>query len=442
MVERLADAAKRVVARLRAAGFEAHFVGGCVRDLVMGKEPKDVDIATSARPQKVRELFQRTVPIGAQFGVILVLEGDRQFEVATFRADGEYVDGRRPKDVRFCDARSDVMRRDFTINGMLYDPDDERVIDYVGGQQDIDGRVVRCIGDPIQRLEEDKLRVMRAVRFACRLGFEIERGTWDAAKRVGPEIGAVSAERIRDELARILTEGGAARGVEMLHEIGALSVILPEVVAMAGVAQPEEFHPEGDVLTHTMLALAELSEPNAELAMATLVHDVGKPATMSVADRIRFHRHEEVGAEMAWAICRRLKFSNVETEKVGWLVGNHMRIAQAPEMRPARLKRLLREEHFEDLLELHRLDCLACHRDLAKWEFCRAKLAELSEEELRPAPLLDGRGLIDMGYNPGPIFKEMLGAIESAQLEGEISTKHEAEAFIRSRFPPDLTPNT
>jgi len=435
MAKALTQNAERVVARLRAAGFEAYFVGGCVRDLVMGKEPKDIDIATSARPKKVRELFPHTVPIGAQFGVILVLAGEDQFEVATFRADSEYVDGRRPKDVRFCDARADVLRRDFTINGMLYDPEAGRIIDYVGGKEDLAGRVVRCIGDAIQRLSEDKLRVMRAVRFACRLGFTIEPDTWEATKRVAPEIGVVSAERIRDELVRILTEGGAAQGIRMLLEMGALSVILPEVAAMDGVPQPEEFHPEGDVLTHTMLALDELSEPSPELAMATLLHDVGKPATIAVADRIRFHRHEEVGAEMAHAVCRRLKFSNVETETITWLVRDHMRIAQAPEMRPGRLKRLLREEHFEDLLELHRLDCLACHRDLGKWEFCRARMAELSEEELRPAPLLTGGDLIRMGYRPGPIFKEILGATENAQLEGEISTRDEAEAFIQSRFP-------
>ena len=437
MTEALVNTAKGIVDRLRAAGFEAYFVGGCVRDLVMGKQAKDIDVATNALPEQVGKLFRRTILVGAQFGVVRVLEAGHEFEVATFRADGEYLDGRHPVKVTFCDARADVLRRDFTINGMLYDPVTDSVIDHVGGKEDIAKRVVRCIGDPVERFQEDKVRVMRAVRFACRLGFVVAPDTSAAAKRIAPKIAEVSAERVRDELLRILMEGGAAKGVQMLRDFGVLEVILPEVVAMEGVPQPEEFHPEGDVLTHTMLALGEMVNPTPQLAMAVLLHDVGKPTCFTDDDRVRFHRHEQVGADTARRICRRLKFSNAQTEVITWLVANHMRVADAPKMRIGRLKRLLREPDFEELLELHRVDCLACHRQMDKWEFCKSKLAEVSQEELRPEPLLSGSDLIDMGYRPGPIFKEILRAVETAQLEGEIATREDAAGFVRARFRRD-----
>lgn len=430
----LLDAGKRIVDGLRSAGFEAHFVGGCVRDLVMGKQPKDIDVATNALPEQVRKLFRRTVMVGAQFGVVRVLQAGHEFEVATFRADGEYLDGRHPVKVTFCDAKADVLRRDFTINGMLYDPATASVIDHVGGKEDIAERVVRCIGDPKQRFGEDKVRIMRAVRFACRLGFDVDPATFAAAKHMAPRISEVSAERVRDELLRILTEGGAAEGVQMLHDLGVLEVILPEVAATIGVVQPEEFHPEGDVFTHTKIALSEMHGPSSVLAMAVLLHDVGKPPCMSVDDRVRFHRHAQVGADMARRICGRLKFSKAQTAAVAWLVANHMRVADAPKMRAGRLKRLLREPRFADLLELHRVDCLACHRQMAAWEFCKAQLAQLSEQELRPEPLLNGRDLIAMGYRPGPVFKQVLQAIETAQLEGEVATREQAEAFVRERL--------
>ena len=428
-------AAKPIVERLRAAGFEAYFVGGCVRDWVMGRDPKDIDVATSARPQQVQKLFRRTIPVGVQFGVVLVREGGEEFEVATFRADGEYLDGRRPTTVHFCDAKADVERRDFTINGMLYDPVTEQVIDYVGGQQDIAHRVIRCIGEPAERFEEDKLRLMRAVRFACGLGFDIEPATLGAAKRAASQIAVVSAERIRDELLRILTEGGATRGIELLADMGVLEVILPEVAAMAGVPQPPEYHPEGDVLTHTLLALSHMESPSPELAMAVLLHDVGKPVTITHDDRIRFNGHDVKGAAMARTICRRLKLSNAQTDAIEWIVLNHMRIAFAPEMRLNKLKRLLREEHFSDLLQMHRLDCIASHGRMGVWDFCRSKLEELSPEVLKPRPLLGGRELIEMGYKPGPAFKAMLEAVETAQLEGEIATREAAEQLVRERFP-------
>ena len=435
MQEALFLSAKRVVDRLRDGGFEAYFVGGCVRDLVMGKTPKDVDIATSATPEQVKGLFPRAIMVGAQFGVVRVRIGGCEFEVATFRADGDYHDGRRPASVHYCDAQGDVNRRDFTLNGMLHDPATGQTIDLVGGQTDIAKRVVRCIGDPIERFREDKLRVMRAVRFACRLDFSIDPDTFAAAKAVAPEIGVVSAERIRDELVRILTEGGAAAGVQMLADLGVLAVVLPEVAAMQDVPQPAEFHPEGCVFTHTKLALAAMDQPSVELAVATLLHDVGKPATLTHEDRIRFTGHAEVGATMARRICRRLKFSNAQTEVIEWLVARHMHVADAPAMRIGKLKRFLRQERFADLLNLYRLDCVASHGKLEAWDFCQRKLQELSEEDLRPAPLLSGRDLIDMGYPPGPEFKAMLDAVESAQLGGEIGTRSEAEEFVRRAFP-------
>ena len=437
MKRSLVQAATRVVTRLQASGFEAYFVGGCVRDLVMDRAPKDIDVATDARPEQVQGLFRRTIPVGAQFGVVLVRSAGWEIEVATFRSDGEYLDGRRPTEVHFCDARSDVQRRDFTINGMLYDPAKEEMLDYVGGRDDIERRVVRCIGDPVRRFEEDKLRVMRAVRFACRLDFAIDPDTFEAAKTAAPGIGVVSAERIREELVLILTEGSPARGIRLLADMGVLAVVLPEVEAMAGVPQPPEFHPEGDVLTHTLLALDALDRPSPGLAMAALLHDVGKPATLQVADRIRFHGHAEVGEDVGRRICERLRFSSAGTSKIAWLVARHMHVADAPRMRLGRLKRLLREEHFSDLLELHRVDCVASHGDLGAWRFCRQKLEELSEEELRPAPLIDGHRLIEMGYEPGPRFKEILQAAETAQLEQRVATPEAAEAFVRSEFPPD-----
>ncbi len=435
MSESAAKTAKHIVLRLREAGFQAYFVGGCVRDMLMGRQAKDIDIATDARPGDVGRLFPRTLAVGAHFGVMIVLVGGEQFEVATFRADGEYLDGRRPAEVHFCDAVHDVLRRDFTINGMLYDPVSDAVIDHVGGQADIAAKVLRCIGDPVERFEEDRLRVLRAVRFACRLGFDIDPATLKAAKQVAPNIGTVSAERIREELVRILTEGGPSRGIRLLMDIAALAVILPEVAAMDGVPQPPEFHPEGDVLTHTLLCLDALDAPSAELAMAVLLHDVGKPATMEQKERLRFHGHDEKGGAIAREMCRRLKFSNAQTEKIAWLVENHMRFMNVLDMRQGKLKRLLREEHFADLLELHRVDCVASHGDLAKWRFCKEKLAELSEEDLRPEPLIDGRRLIEMGYTPGRIFKDILSAVESAQLEGEIATPEEAEALVRRDYP-------
>jgi len=433
------EQATEIVRALRAAGHEAFFVGGGVRDLLRGVPPADYDIATSAEPEAVRALFPRTVPVGAAFGVILVLVGDERFEVSTFRREGPYSDGRRPDSVAFADARQDVLRRDFTVNGLLYDPLTGEVRDYVGARADLERQLIRAIGDPRARFLEDRLRLLRAVRFAANLGFAIEPLTFAALRELAPQIRSVSAERIREELTKLLTRPGARRGLELLEESGLLAVILPEVAALAGVAQPPEFHPEGDVLVHTALAL-ELFEAlpearrTATLAFAVLLHDIGKPATFVLADRIRFNEHEKVGAELAARVCRRLRFSNAETERIVALVEGHMCLKDVRKMRPATLKRLLAREEIEELLELYRIDCRASHGKLGKYEFARKMQAELSQAELKPPRLLTGDDLRALGWPPGPSYRLMLRAVEDAQLDGEIATREAALALVRERF--------
>jgi putative nucleotidyltransferase with HDIG domain len=424
--------ARSIVAQLRAAGYQAYLVGGCVRDLLLGRAPKDFDVATDARPDRVSELFERSEQVGAHFGVVLVRENTSQVEVATFRSDASYSDGRRPDAVHFeSDPRQDAMRRDFTINALLLDPDTSQVLDFTGGREDLRRRVVRAIGDPEERFQEDHLRLIRAVRFAARLDFEIEAATMEAIQRLHGLIVKVSPERVRDELARILTEGGTRRGFELLDETGLLGDILPEVAAMKGVAQPPEFHPEGDVWTHTMLLLEKLRHPTVTLAAGALLHDVGKPPTFRVADRIRFDGHVEEGVKLAHGILTRLRFSGEQTEQIEALIANHMRFMHTGQMRESTMKRFLRMDNFIEHLELHRLDCLSSTGKLDTYKRVLARLEELGEEELRPKPLLTGRDLIEQGYEPGPAFGKMLAAVEDAQLEGRVRSKEEALAVVR-----------
>ncbi len=431
------EAAAAIVAALKGAGHEAYFVGGCVRDMMRGLDPEEFDIVTSARPEEVRALFPRTVSVGESFGVIVVMEGGRRYEVATFRTDKAYEDGRRPTGVEFSlRAEEDVKRRDFTVNGLLLDPGTGRVMDYVGGLQDIEGRVIRAIGDPDERFAEDHLRMLRAVRFAANLGFEIEPLTLAALGRHAAAIGRISAERVRDEFTRMITGGGARRGMELLAATGLLVRILPEVDAMRGVDQPARFHPEGDVWEHTLRMLDLLppgkgDEAGRRLAWAALLHDVGKPLTRSEDARgIHFYGHSKQGEETARAVMERLRFSRADTEAVASLIAHHMIFLNVAQMRPNRLKRFLRMPDFDLHLELHRLDCLASHGDLESYEFCRAKGAAFAAEDLRPPRLLTGEDLIAMGFKPGPLFHEILRAVEDAQLDGEISTAEESRRFV------------
>jgi poly(A) polymerase len=434
--------ATRIVQTLVNAGHTALFAGGCVRDMLMGRQPEDYDIATSASPEAVMGLFERTISVGARFGVVVVVMDGVNFEVATFRSEADYADGRHPGQVSFTDARGDVQRRDFTINGMLYDPLAERVLDYVDGQEDIRRKLIRCIGDPVQRFSEDHLRMLRAIRFAARFGYSIEPATAEAIRQLAERIGSVSAERIGQELCKMITGPSPRAAVEWMNRTGLLERILPEVAAMRGVEQPEQFHPEGDVYAHTLRMLelmdAEREDypPTCEFALGVMLHDVGKPSTFERADRVRFNLHAQVGRGLAAGICRRLCLSNDQTQRVCELVDEHMRVGDAPRMRDGRLRQLMLRDSFADMLQLHRLDCLASHGDLSSWEYCRRKQTEFAGE---PAPLprlLTGRDLIAMGYEPGPVFTRILNAVEEAQLDGVISTPAEAQRLARERFPP------
>ncbi len=427
--------AEAICAVLRAHGHRALLAGGCVRDFLLGVPPKDIDIATSALPGEVEALFERTVSVGKAFGVIAVIQADAVFEVTTFRRDGPYLDGRHPSHVTFTGEIEDAQRRDFTINALFYDPETRRVLDHVGGQADIERRILRTVGDPHQRFQEDHLRLLRAVRFAARLGYAIDDETLAAIRALAPGVMTTSAERIRDELIKILTEGAARRGFELLDDTGLLAHVLPEIAAMKGVAQPEAYHPEGDVFVHTLLLLDKLEDPTPELALAALLHDVGKPPTQTFEDRIRFNYHEKVGADMAETICRRLRLSRRTTDRVRWLVEQHMRLRWLPEMRESKRRRFVREEGFDELVELCRLDSLASHGDLSTIAWTETYLAQLSPDQVKPAPLLTGDDLIAMGYRPGPLFGEILAAVEDAQLEDRIRGLSDAESFVRTHWP-------
>jgi poly(A) polymerase len=432
-----AGLALKIINALRGQGHTALLVGGCVRDFLLGKTPKDFDVATTARPDQILDLFPKAQGVGAHFGVVLVCEEGVCVEVATFRSDYSYVDGRRPGRVVFeTDPKQDALRRDFTINALMLDPVSNQVLDFVKGREDLDRGIIRAIGDPQTRFREDHLRMLRAVRFAARLGFSIEPATMTAIQRLRGLIHTVSAERIRDEIARILTEGGARRGFELLDESGLLAEILPEVAAMKGVEQPPEFHPEGDVWIHTLIMLERLESPNLPLALGVLLHDVGKPPTFRIADRIRFDEHEQVGARMTSEILGRLRFSNETIERVSALVANHMKFKDVQKMRDSTLKRFLRQDHFNEHLDLHRIDCLSSHGFLDSYEFVKKRLAETPEQELRPSRLITGDDLIAEGYRPGPRFTQMLSTVEDAQLEGRIHSREEALALIRDSFGP------
>jgi putative nucleotidyltransferase with HDIG domain len=428
-------AARRIVEKLRLQGHKAFFAGGWVRDFLMGRKPLDVDIATSASPEQVLRIFPRATPVGAQFGVVKVRTYGRAYDVATFRAEGPYLDGRHPASVHFSGPRQDAQRRDFTVNGLFYDPIANRVLDYVHGKADIRKGILRTIGSPQERFREDKLRMLRAVRFACSLDFRITPGTFDAIRLLAPSILEVSWERIRDELLKILTGPAPGRGLDLMHETGMMACILPEVETMRGVAQPEEFHPEGDVFAHTRIALGMLRHPSPVLALATLLHDVGKPPTFSIGNRVRFDGHVEVGARIAEEICRRLRMSNEETARVVELVLDHLRFMHIKEMRLSTLKRFLRRSHFEDHLELHRVDCASSHRRLDNYRFARAKHEEFKAESPPPPRLITGNDLKGMGYPPGPIFSRILEAVEDLHLEEPRLTRDQALAWVRRQFP-------
>ena len=429
--------AREVAARLRESGHIAYFAGGCVRDMVRGLIPKDYDIATDARPEAVQTLFPRTFAVGAHFGVIIVLENGFQFEVATFRSDEAYIDGRHPSAVQFSSPKEDAQRRDFTINGMFYDPVPEKVIDFVGGCADIDAKLVRAIGDPAQRFAEDRLRMLRAVRFATVLDYRIDKKTWDALVTNASSINQISAERIRDELVRIFLSLNRARGWDLLDSSGLMRAILPELEAMKGVLQPEQFHPEGDVFVHTRLMLQYLPEEvSVPLVFAVLFHDVAKPVTATVDNtgRIRFNAHDRIGAQMTEAIMRRLRFSGAEIEATVEMVRQHMVFKDAPNMRVAKLKRFMARPTFDEELELHRVDCESSHRMLDNYEFLQRKHEEFANEPIIPPPLVHGDDLIVLGLKPGPKFREILEAVETRQLEGTLRTREEALEWVKREY--------
>lgn len=449
------EAALDVLRRIRARGFEAYFVGGCVRDMhVPGTVCKIYDIATSARPDEVARMFSRVIPVGKQFGVVLVVLDGHPVDVATFRTDMEYRDGRKPTGVRFSSAREDVQRRDFTVNGLLYDPFKKETIDYVGGEADIAAKLIKAIGDPAQRFAEDRLRLLRAVRFASTLGFSIEPATLAALREHAPEIRVVSKERAREELAKILLGPRAGAGLRLLDETGLLRVLLPEVHAMKGVRQPPQFHPEGDVFEHTVRmfdmkdaleaegALEARDVPGAEetwdavAAFAVLLHDAGKPSTFSVRDRIHFDGHAAVGARIAREVCHRLRFPAREREMVAACVRNHMVFLDVHRMRESTLKRLMRRPTFSRELTLHRLDCLASDGNPEAYDTLRRKRKEFGQETISPRPLLTGHDLIRSGWSEGPAIGRALAALEEQQLGSRISTREEALDWLLGHFPP------
>jgi poly(A) polymerase len=448
--------AEQICQKLRAAGYQAFLVGGCVRDILLGHEPADYDVCTDATPEQVLRIFPRSLTVGAKFGVVIVVEDSQvnvlptgagsandpaapiQVEVATFRSDIGYSDGRHPDSVVLAKTpQEDVKRRDFTINALLMNPETNEVLDFVGGREDLRAGIIRAIGDPEERFREDKLRMVRAVRFASRLHYEIEPKTFRAIQDLALEIGQVSPERLRDELTKLLTEGAARRAFELLDETKLLPHLLPEIARMKGVEQPPQFHPEGDVWIHTLLMLEKLPAGcSPTLAWGVLLHDVGKPATFTPASgpdgRIRFDRHAEVGTRMAEEISRRFRFSNDDKEQIAALVASHMKFKDVLQMKPATLKRFARLNRFDEHLELHRLDCSSSHRMLDNYDFVRRFMDETPAEEIRPPRLLTGDDLLAIGLKPGPAFKEILNAVEEAQLNDSIHTREEALILAKS----------
>ncbi len=438
MMSRKEAAARSIAQRLHQDGCVAYLAGGCVRDRLLGREPNDFDVATNAPAAKVQELFAKTIPVGVQFGVVVVLIDKIAVEVATFRSDAAYLDGRHPSSVRFGSAQEDAQRRDFTINGMFLDPTTDAVIDSVGGEADLRAGIIRAIGDPGARIGEDRLRMLRAVRFAAQLRFDIDPSTFAAVQQHASSIRDIAWERIGDEVVRILTEselGTARRGFELLDRGGLLEAVLPEVGALKGVEQSPDYHPEGDVFVHTLGLLEQLARPPETLALGALLHDIAKPACAQRREqRITFYGHCQVGAEMAMAICQRLRRSRETWERVALLVRDHLRLLQAPHMRLSTLKRVLAVEHIDELLQLAQLDALASNKDLTYVEFCRRRLRELGAAAIKPAPLIRGRDLLELGYEPGPHIGAILAAVTEAQLDGTLQSREDAVAWVRQRF--------
>jgi tRNA nucleotidyltransferase/poly(A) polymerase len=436
--------AEQVIARLREAGHEALLAGGCVRDLLLGWPAKDYDVATSARPEQVLALFPRSLEVGVAFGVVIVCDGPVQVEVATFRAEGAYSDGRRPDAVTFTDARQDALRRDFTINGMFLDPAGGNVIDYVGGRADLEAGVIRAIGDARRRFDEDHLRMLRAVRFAAELGFKIDPATAAAVREMAAKTASVSGERVAAELGRLLTTAPTGRheGLRLMGELGLTAVLLPEVEGLKGVRQGPTVHPEGDVYVHTLLAVKELREPTFELALGALLHDVGKRSTAMLRDgRWTFYGHEQVGEEAARGVCGRLHLSTFQSRRVVWLVRQHMKMMYVAEMRESRLKRMMAEDGFEELAELWRADCLASGGTDEGYQWLMSRYRAMGREEVKPRALVTGDDLIAAGFQPGPAFKEILDEVYDAQLEGFAATKDEALALARRMATERCQPN-
>jgi poly(A) polymerase len=429
--------AREICARLRKQEHIAYFAGGCVRDMVRGLTPKDFDVATDATPEVVQKIFRNTYAVGAKFGVIVVLENGINFEVATFRADGAYLDHRHPDKVRFSSPEEDARRRDFTINGMFFDPENNEVIDFVGGRADLKAKLVRAIGDPVARFSEDRLRMLRAVRFATVLDYKIDDQTWKALVQSAASINEISAERIRDELVKIFLSLNRVRGWDLLNESGLMRVVLPELEAMKGCLQPEQFHPEGDVFQHTRLMLELLPEEvSVPLVFAVLLHDVAKPVTATVDEtgRIRFNEHDRIGATMTESILERLRFSRAEIDAVVEMVKQHMVFKDVPNMRVAKLKRFMARPTFEEELELHRVDCASSHGMLDNYEFLLRKREEFANEPIIPPPLVRGDDLISMGMKPGPKFGEILEAVETRQLEGALKDRQEAIDWVKHEY--------
>ena len=429
--------ARGIAQRLRERGHIAYFAGGSVRDMVRGLPAKDFDIATDATPDIVQKIFQRTYAVGAHFGVVVVVENESNFEVATFRSDGAYLDHRHPVDVRFSSPEEDAKRRDFTINGMFFDPEKNEVIDFVGGHADLEKKIVRAIGDPAARFNEDRLRMLRAVRFATVLDYKIDTQTWDALVANAESIDEISAERIREELLKIFLSQNRVRGWEMLDQSGLLRAVLPELEAMKGCLQPEQFHPEGDVFVHTRLMLGLLPEKvSVPLVLSVLFHDVAKPVTATVDEtgRIRFNEHDRIGAAMTESIMERLRFSRAEIDAVVEMVRQHMVFKDVPKMRVAKLKRFMARPTFEEELELHRVDCASSHQMMDNYEFLLRKREEFANEPIIPPPLVRGDDLIALGMKPGPKFGEILEAVETRQLEGALKDREEALAWVKREY--------
>ncbi|MGH7780709.1 MAG: CCA tRNA nucleotidyltransferase [Candidatus Binataceae bacterium] len=444
---KIESGARFIVRRLREAGFEALFNGGCVRDKILGVAPKDYDIATDARPEVVRRLFDHTIAVGARFGsiaVILELEDQAvaQYEVTTFRADAEYTDGRHPSSVRFGTIEEDAKRRDFTIGGMFFDPENDRLIDLVGGVRDLRAGIIRAIGNPRDRFAEDRLRILRGVRFAARFGFEIDPHTWTAMCDAAPAICQIAAERIGDELVRLMTEGGAGRAMDLLRESGLCAALAPELLELIGCAQPENFHPEGDVWSHTRLAVSMLPAGCSEtVAFGILLHDIAKPRCRAVAEggKVTFHGHTDQGAVIAAGMMARFKRSNFVQERVAYLVRDHLRLCMAPRMRKSTLKRMLADEGFGELMQIAMLDALASSSYLGYWNFCRRALESMSAAEIHPPRLVTGTDLIELGFSPGPHFKDILKEVEDLQLDGALATRDDALAWVRAHHAPQAT---